>query len=86
MSKFIFDKLDNTNYAKWSIQMGALLDEQDLWDVVNGTETMPNLRLNLKAVKAFIHKQQLARVKILLCLSNSQISYARVEDNDLKAI
>ena len=86
MSRLVFEKLDDTNYVEWSIQMEALLDEQDLWDVVNGTETMPNLGPNSKAVKAFIRKQRLARAKILLYLSNSQIPHARVEDNDPKAI
>ena len=66
--------------------MEALLDEQDLWDVVNGTETMPNFGPNSKAVKAFVRKQRLARAKILLYLSNSQIPHAHVEDNDPKTI
>ncbi|OJA12956.1 hypothetical protein AZE42_11325 [Rhizopogon vesiculosus] len=76
----------DTNYAEWSIQMEALLDEQDLWDVVNGTETMPNFGPHSKVVKVFICKQQLVRAKILLYLSNSQIPHAHVKDMDSKSI
>ncbi|KAG0700550.1 hypothetical protein DFH29DRAFT_762368, partial [Suillus ampliporus] len=86
MSKLTFEKLNDTNYTEWSMQMEALLDEQDLWDVVNGTETKPNLRPNAKAMKTFICKQRLAKAKITLHLSTSQLPHARNNDGDPKAI
>lgn len=86
MSKLVFEKLSDTNYAEWSMQMEALLEEQDLWDVVSGVETRPLFGPNSKQVKAFVRKQRLARAKIILHLSTSQLPHARVEDGDPKAI
>ncbi|KAG0704328.1 hypothetical protein DFH29DRAFT_997633 [Suillus ampliporus] len=63
MSKLAFEKLNDTNYTEWSMQMEALLDEQDLWDVVNGTETKPNIGPNAKATKTLIRKQWLTKAK-----------------------
>ncbi|KAG1729320.1 uncharacterized protein EDB91DRAFT_1034411, partial [Suillus paluster] len=86
MSKLAFEKLNDMNYAKWSMQMEAFLDEQDLWDVVNSTETKPNLGPNAKATKTFVHKQQLTKAKIILHLSTSQLPHAPNDDCDPKAI
>ncbi|KAG2072546.1 hypothetical protein BDR04DRAFT_1013068, partial [Suillus decipiens] len=81
-----FEKLNDTNYAEWSMQMEALLEEQDLWGVVKGVETRPLLGPNSKQVIAFVCKQKLARAKIILHLSTSHLPHACVEDGDPKAI
>ena len=66
--------------------MEALLEEQDLWDLISGAETAPTTGLNSKVTKAFHRNQRLARAKIILHLIPSQLPYARVESGDPKDI
>ena len=66
--------------------MEALLEEQDLWDVVSGAETAPTTGPNSKVTKAFHRKRQLARAKIILHLTSSQLPHARVKSGDPKDI
>ena len=35
------EKLNNNNYGSWSTRMKFYLLGQDLWDIVNGSETTP---------------------------------------------
>jgi len=49
----VFQKLNETNYAEWAMKMEALLDEQDLWDVVTGDKVEPSTGPNSKAMKTF---------------------------------
>src|SRR5271170_2463292 len=38
---YSIDKLDESNYRSWSQVIESHLDDQDLWDLVKGTETKP---------------------------------------------
>jgi hypothetical protein len=40
-STYNIDKLTETNYRSWAQQLQWILDERNLWDIVNGTETRP---------------------------------------------
>ena len=40
-STYAIDKLTESNYRSWSQQLEWILDEKDLWEVVNGTEQKP---------------------------------------------
>jgi hypothetical protein len=35
-------KLDEQNYHTWSFKVQMILEEKDLWDVVNGDEERPS--------------------------------------------
>jgi hypothetical protein len=35
------DKLSDSSHPDWAMQMEALLEEKELWDIVTGTEPVP---------------------------------------------
>lgn len=79
-----FASLDETNYHEWAFFMEAVLIRKDLFEVVDGSVTQPLGSPNSKAVKAFLHKQKLARAEIILRISPSQLPHVR--DPDPKVI
>ena len=83
MPSLPFDKLNETNYDDWKIQMEALLEEKGLFGVVSGRDILPTTGPNSKGVKAFLEKQHLARSKIILAIEPSQLLHVRNEDNPL---
>ena len=52
------NKLNDTNFADWSIKMEALLEEKDLWEVISGEE--PITGPGSKTTKAYWRKECLA--------------------------
>jgi hypothetical protein len=81
MPSLPFDKLNETNYDDWKIQMEALLEEKGLFGVVSGRDVMPTTGPSSKGVKAFLEKQRLARSKIILSIEPSQLPHVRNEEN-----
>lgn len=81
MPSLPFDKLNETNYDDWKIQMEALLEEKGLFGVVSGRDIMPTTGPNSKGVKTFLEKQRLARSKIILAIEPSQLPHVRKEEN-----
>jgi hypothetical protein len=81
MPSLPFDKLNETNYDDWKIQMEALLEEKGLFGVVSGRVIMPTTGPNSKGVKTFLEKQRLARSKIILAIEPSQLPHVRNEED-----
>ena len=81
MPSLPFDKLNETNYDDWKIQMEALLEEKGLFGVVSGRDILPTTGPNSKGVKSFLEKQRLARSKIILSMEPSQLPHVRNEEN-----
>ena len=81
MPSLPFDKLDETNYNDWKIQMEALLEEKGLFGIVSGQDIMPTTGLNSKGVKNFLEKQLLACSKIILAIHPSQLPHVRNKEN-----
>lgn len=81
MPSLPFDRLNETNYNDWKIQMEALLEEKGLFGVVSGREEMPLTGPNSKAVRSFLEKQRLARAKIILAIDPSQLPHVRDLDD-----
>ena len=74
------DKLSNSShYPDWAMQMEALLDEKELWDIVTGTEPVPTTGPNSKTMKAYVRKGKVAKAKIILHLDKSQLPHARLD-------
>ena len=59
------------------MQMEALLEEKELWDVVTGDEPVPTTGPTSKAMKNYVRKQKSAHAKIILHLHKSQLPHAR---------
>ena len=55
--------------------MEAVLIQKDLLDVIDGTVTCPFGSSNSKLVMAFLHKQKIVHVEIILYISPSQLSH-----------
>jgi hypothetical protein len=73
------DKLsDSLHYPDWAMQMEALLEEKELWDIVTGTEPVPTTGPNSKAMKAYVRKGKVAKAKIILHLNKSQLPHAHL--------
>ena len=70
-----FDKLNETNYNDWKIQMEALLEEISLFGVTCGCDIMLATGPNRKGIRTFIEKQCLTHAKITLCIEPSQIPH-----------
>ena len=81
MPSLPFDKLNETNYDDWKIQMEALLEEKGLFGIVSGHDIMPSTGPNSKGVKTFLEKERLARSKIILSIETSQLPHVRNEAN-----
>ena len=75
-----FEKLNEKNYPDWHSIMEALLIEKDLWDVVDETEAQPLGLANLKAVRAFVKKQQVTWANIILHIEASQLPHAHYDN------
>ena len=81
MPSLPFDKLNETNYNDWKIQMEALLEEKGLFGIVSGQDIMPTTGPNSKGVKTFLEKQRLACSKIILAIHPSQLPHVRNKEN-----
>src|SRR6266508_4562690 len=81
MPSLPFDKLNESNYHDWKIQMEALLEEKGLFGVVNGQDTRPSCPPTLKQVKTFLEKQRVAHAKIILAVEPSQLPHVRDTTN-----
>jgi hypothetical protein len=70
---------DSSHYPDWAMQMEALLEEKELWDIVQGTEHVPNTGPNSKPMKSYIRKGKVAKAKIILHLDKSQLPHAHFD-------
>ena len=64
--------------------MEAHLTRKELWEVIDGSESKPAGSANTLAVRAWVRRQQLARVKIILHVETNQLLHTHF--NDLKDI
>jgi len=78
MAKSGIDKLDDsTHYPDWAIQVEAVLEEKEVWDIVSGDEVAPMTGPNSKTFKSFVKRARLAKAQIILHLAPSQLPHIR---------
>src|SRR5262250_980894 len=76
-------KLDETNYTAWKFMMSMVLELQDPWDVVDGTESFPEKRdseasaLHKEEVRASEKRVRKAILLIAMTLSDTQLAHIR---------
>lgn len=75
-----FDKLTIGNYDEWKTHITAVLMNDGLLGVVDGTECHPGGEEGIEKVKSFRAKQALARAEIILHLSPSQLVHCSYDD------
>lgn len=76
----LISKLDDNNYAEWSILMRAVLVHQGLWDIVSGSTPCPLGSPNSNAVRAWVKKNDQACTEITLNLDPAQLPHAHHTD------
>ena len=69
-------KLDDTNYATWSVQMRSVLIHVDLWPMTCGKIVKPE-QGNSKEIAAFESKDEKALVSILLFMEPVQLNHIK---------
>lgn len=74
------DRLNEKNYATWSVYAIANLNKKNLWEVVSGAVTCPVGSPNNKVVRAFRRRQAEACSEIVLSVEPSQLPYCRTDD------
>jgi gag-polypeptide of LTR copia-type/Zinc knuckle len=79
-----FEKLNDSNWGQWRMFIKALLVKKNVWEVVNGSETLPSGSPNSKPVRTFRRKQAEAIAEITLRVEPSQLSF--IQDEDPKAV
>ena len=93
------DKFDGTNYHLWKFKMQMVLEEKDLWDVVDGTDERPAIedgrdeselsaaehRTLLEALKAWDKKDRRAKALICLSVKDSQMGHVRNAESAMEA-
>jgi hypothetical protein len=75
------EPLNDTNWETWSFLMEQYLIINDLWDIVNGTETEPT---DTSGKADFTRRQRSARALIALHVSSSQLGAVRRETDPKK--
>jgi hypothetical protein len=75
-----FEKLNDSNWGQWRMLMKALLVKKNVWEVVDGSETLPTGSPNSKPVRAFRRKQAEALAEIMLHVGLPQLSF--IQDDD----
>ena len=75
-----FDKLNESNYDDWKLQMEAYLEEKELFGFLDGTQVAPTTGPNSKSMRTYQQKQRLARAKLILAVEPSQLPHVRDED------
>lgn len=66
------EKLNESNYELWKIQMKSVLVYNDLWQYVDGTEIKP-----LENAQDWVRKDSKALALINLSISHGQLSHVK---------
>ena len=70
------ERLNNANYATWSIKIEMLLTRSELWGVVDGSEPKPGTT-NADALAAWQLKDSKARSDIMLHCGERQLLWLK---------
>jgi hypothetical protein len=56
----VVDKFNGDNISLFKFKMEMILDEKDLWDIVEGTEKAPSNESDEKVISAFKKRERVA--------------------------
>ncbi|KAI8124587.1 Retrovirus-related Pol polyprotein from transposon TNT 1-94 [Lucilia cuprina] len=73
-STFQIDKLDNSNYDTWCVQMKCILVQSDLWSIANGTVVKPADKVQSELWQ---QKNEKALATIILSVKTNQLNYIK---------
>ena len=76
-SCIVVDKFNGENFSLFKFKMEMIIDEKDLWDLVEGTEIAPSTRSDEKLILAF-RKRERTTFRILCThLVDAQLQYVK---------
>lgn len=73
---YSIEKLDDSNYASWSVHMKSVLVHSDLWGITSG-KLIKGEAASATESAAFDAKDEKALASIMLCIKPSQINHVR---------
>src|SRR5260370_28045123 len=68
------EKLDGTNYHVWKFKMQLILEDKELFGVIDGSDIKPD---NGDALSEWVKRDKKARVTVCLALSDSVLATVR---------
>lgn len=71
------EKLDESNYETWKIQMRSVLVHQSLWDYVSGTATEPDKSKDKDGFEKHVRHDEKALASIILHVKPSQLLHIK---------
>ena len=63
--------LNGTNYATWKVQFKMALIRDSIWNIVNGTEIVPDFRTEMGLHAKYLSRKDRALATIVLSLDPS---------------
>lgn len=76
-SLFNIDKLNESNFDSWSVQLQSVLIHQELWSVVSGELVHPPSGADQKDVLLWKAKDEKAKATIILSITPMQIQHVK---------
>src|SRR5260370_16896188 len=71
------EKLDGTNYHVWKFKMQLILEDKELFGVIDGSDIKPD---NGDALSEWVKRDKKARVTVCLALRDSVLATVRSSD------
>jgi transposase InsO family protein len=76
---------DGSNYVYWKIQLQAILEMQDLWEIVEGTDVQPDSSAPASERADWAKRDRAARAQIVLTLKQEPLSVLALTSTSAKS-
>ena len=73
----VVDKFSGDNFSLFKFKMEMILDEKDLWDIVEGTEKAPPIGSDEKVILAFKKRERMAFRILCTHLVDAQLQHVK---------
>ena len=75
--RIVVDKFNGKNFSLFKFKMEMILDEKDLWDLVEGTEIAPPTGSDEKLILAFKKRERIAFHILCTHLVDAQLQHVK---------
>jgi hypothetical protein len=73
----VVDKFNGDNFSLFKFKMEMILDEKDLWDIVEETEKAPSIESDEKVISAFKKRERVAFRILCTHMVDAQIQHVK---------
>ena len=81
----VVDKFNGDNFSLFKFKMEMIIDEKDLWDIVEGTKKALSIESNEKVISAFKQRERVAFCILCTHMVDAQIQYVKSCKGAVKA-